>query len=288
MRNLIAAAVAALLVSACGGGDSAPAVVTTAPDTTTATESTPTPAPQAPQLEADAPNNNLDLATNANYATSTAATKCGYSVPSKVITGTVSTVHDGDTIKIGSTSIRLDSIDAPELTQTYGTQSRDNLAALVLNKQVTVYYSKLDKYDRTVGSVFTSDCTYANLQQVRSGSAWYYKQYQCEQPVSLRNTFAAAQAAAEAIDLGLWASTAMPPWVYRNGVDPVPPTCTGDSAVWTTGALPVTAPVTTPSTSTGTSTYTPTNGCFKVWVNGYRRANGTYVKGYYRNSPGCA
>lgn len=301
MRNLFAAAVAALLISACGGGDSEPvtAPTTEAAPAPAATEAAPTPTPAAPQLAADAPWSNLDLATNASFSATTTSTTCGYVLPSKLISGVVSSVHDGDTIKIGSTSVRLDSIDAPELAQTYGVQSRDNLAALVLYREVTVFYSKIDKYGRTVGSVFTNDCTYVNLQQVRSGSAWHYKQYQCEQAASVRSVFAAAQTAAEAADVGLWAFVATPPWVYRNGTDPVAPTCTSDNPSWylsttttssaTTGSTYVPF-VTTPTTSTssGTSTYKPTNGCFKVWVNGYRRANGTYVRGYYRNSPGCA
>lgn len=311
MRHILAAFAAAITLIACGGGDSTDttAAVPNIPVAPEATEAAPTPQVPTLQLAADAPWSNLDLATNASYATTTTSTTCGYAMPSTSIVGVVSSVHDGDTIKIGSTNIRLDSIDAPELAQTYGTQSRDNLSALVLNKSVTVYYSKIDKYGRTVGSVFTTDCTYANLQQVRSGSAWHYKQYQCEQAASVRSVFATAQTAAESADLGLWAFVATPPWVYRNGVDPVAPTCTSDNALWSTVGVPtVVAPVPapppaftptpvpapppvftpSPSTGSGTSTYTPTNGCFKVWVNGYRRSNGTYVKGYWRNSPGCA
>lgn len=278
MKYLIATSALALL-TACGGGsdtDPTTAASAQAAQTTEATES------QAAVMEisltADAPVNNLDLSTAATFATSSAATGCGYSVPSKSITGTVTSVHDGDTITVGSTKIRLDSIDAPELAQTYGKQSRDNLSSLVLNKHVTVYYAKLDKYGRTVGSVFTDNCVYANLQQVQTGSAWHYKQYQCEQPASLRSVFASAQSAAEVANLGLWAFNATAPWVYRNGADPTPPTCSSDSPSWVSSA---------PATGAGMSATQPTNTCYKVWVNGYRRANGTYVSGYYRNSPGC-
>lgn len=243
-----------------------------------ATEASPTPeVPPLAQLEPDAPSNNLDLAPNTSFATNSTATFCGYTVPSKSVTGVVTSVHDGDTIKIGATTIRLDAIDAPELGQTYGTQSRDNLKSLVEGKSVTVYYSKVDKYGRTVGSVFASGCTFANLQQVRSGSAWHYKQYQCEQPAGLRTAFAAAQSAAESADLGLWAFVATPPWVYRNGTDSNPPSCTSDDPVWYTPATTTpTTPVVTP--------YTPVTGCKTVWVNGYTRKDGTKVKGHYRTT----
>lgn len=279
MRFIAAAALAAFL-SACGGGGSS----VEAPEDA----STPTPQPEVVLTEY-APLDNLDLAQSAAYLATAGSTHCGYPVPSKSITGIVSSVHDGDTIKIGSVTVRLDSIDAPELRQTYGTQSRDNLANIALGKQVTVYYAKVDKYGRTVGSVFTNTCQYANLQQVLAGAAWHYKQYQCEQPASLRSEFAAAQSAAEAADRGLWAFAATPPWVYRNGAEVTAPTCTSENPVWYAEPVaPVTPPINTGSSSTA-PTYTPTtSGCYMVWVNGYRRANGTWVSGYYRRSPGCA
>jgi endonuclease YncB( thermonuclease family) len=275
----LVASLALLALTACGGGEdptsSTPALTTLV----AATEATPVPeAPNPTQLERDAPSNNLDLASNASYSTSSTATFCGYTVPSKSIAGVATSVHDGDTIKIGATNVRLDSIDAPELAQTYGTQSRDNLKSLVEGKHVTVYYSKVDKYGRTVGSVFTNSCTFVNLQQVRSGSAWHYKQYQCEQPASLRKEFAAAQSAAESADWGLWAFVATPPWVYRNGADPTPPTCTSDDPVW------YAAPATTIPTTPVVTPYTPVTGCKTVWVNGYTRKDGTKVKGHYRTT----
>jgi endonuclease YncB( thermonuclease family) len=274
-----------LALAACGGGDPEPSTPT--PSTTVvATETTPAPdAPPLLQLELDAPSNNLDLATNSNFATNSTTTFCGYTVPSKSMTGVVTSVHDGDTIKIGTTTVRLDSIDAPELAQAYGPQSRDNLKSLVEGKSVIVYFSKVDKYGRTVGSVFASGCAFANLQQVRSGSAWHYKQYQCEQSADLRTAFAAAQSAAESSDLGLWAFVATPPWVYRNGNDPTPPLCTSDNPVWyAPGTITPTTPVVTPSTGTGTTPYTPVTGCKTVWVNSYTRKDGTKVKGHYRTT----
>ncbi len=51
----------------------------------------------------------------------------------------------------------------------------------------------------------------------------------------------------------------------------------------------VTATTANPTSSTsGTSSYTPTSGCSTVFVNGYRRSNGTWVNSHTRRSPGCA
>ena len=290
----------------------------------------------------------VGTAVNANTAT-----LCGYGVGSKLITGKVTAVHDGDTITIdGLTKVRLDTIDAPELSQSFGGQSQLALSNMVLGGTVRVAYSKLDKYGRTVGSVFTAGCDYVNLRQVASGMAWFYKAYQCEAPAAVRGLFASAQDAAISARLGLW-SEASPeaPWMFRNGVEPEVSICMDPSAgapvvistpvVNTPITAPVTAPVTTPVTTPvviapvtsnfkcadfstqaaaqaaynqgakqldgdgdgkaceifNTPATTPvviapvtppsSSGCYRVFVSGYYRSNGTYVNSYYRNSPGC-
>lgn len=154
------------------------------------------------------------------------ATFCGVVTGPGRISGTVTSVHDGDTLMVAGQSIRLDSIDAPELDQAYGHASRDRLAALVLGQRVTVTYAKTDRYDRVVGTVFKPDCTQVNLSQVRAGAAWYYEAYQCEIDIRQRIAYAAAQTSARAGALGLWAMPALAPWIYRNGVDAkAPATC---------------------------------------------------------------
>ena len=168
----------------------------------------------------------------ASWAPATGAGHCGLSVGAGRISGTVSSVYDGDTLTVAGQSIRLDSIDAPELTQAHGEASRDQLAAWVLGQRVTVTFAKTDRYDRVVGTVFTLDCRNTNLRQVASGAAWYYEAYRCEIDSRQRTALATAQASAKAARLGLWAVPAVAPWIYRNGIDPqVPETCpNGDAA----------------------------------------------------------
>jgi endonuclease YncB( thermonuclease family) len=167
-----------------------------------------------------------------SFAPATAARHCGVHVGAERLAGLVMSVHDGDTITVAEESIRLASIDAPELDQAYGQQSRAQLAAMVLGQTVTVTYAGKDRYNRVVGTVFTLDCRNTNLRQVASGAAWYYEAYRCEIDSHQRTALAMAQASAKAAALGLWATPAVAPWFYRNGVDPqVPETCpNGDAA----------------------------------------------------------
>jgi endonuclease YncB( thermonuclease family) len=151
---------------------------------------------------------------------------CGVLTGAGRISGAVSSVHDGDTLTVNGQSIRLDSIDAPELDQAYGVNARQFLAGLTLGQQVTITYAKTDFYGRVVGTVFKPDCSNVNLLAVASGAAWYYEAYKCEIDIRQRAAFAAAQAAARAGALGLWAAPAVAPWVFRNGVEAkVPATC---------------------------------------------------------------
>lgn len=168
----------------------------------------------------------------ANFAPASGNTHCGVSVGKQRITGTVTSVHDGDSITVSGESIRLASIDAPELDQAYGPSSRAHLVAMVLGQNVTVTYAQTDRYDRVVGTVFKSDCSPVNLNQVAAGAAWYYEAYQCQIDIRQRQAYAAAHAAARTAKKGLWANTAVAPWVHRNGVEAkVPATCpNGDAA----------------------------------------------------------
>lgn len=168
----------------------------------------------------------------AGFVPATGARHCGVNVGSERLMGMVSSVHDGDTITVGGESVRLASIDAPELDQAHGPSSRALLVAAVLGQSVTVTYAQKDRYDRLVGTVFKPDCSQVNLNLVLDGAAWYYEAYQCEIDLRQRQAYAAAQAQARAARRGLWSADALAPWVHRNGVDAkVPNSCpNGDAA----------------------------------------------------------
>lgn len=127
-----------------------------------------------------------------------------------VIEGKVVKVHDGDTVTVldqnsKKFTIRLQGIDAPELKQEFGAAAQKNLSGMVLGKQVTIVWNKVDKYRRTVGTIML-DGRDINIEQVKAGVAWHFKKYEDEQSPADRVTYAAAEQMARAAKLGLWSA----------------------------------------------------------------------------------
>lgn len=129
--------------------------------------------------------------------------------------GTVISVHDGDTLTLlvsgnQQLKIRLSQIDAPESDQPFGQKSRQSLANLVFNKNVQIEKETVDKYGRTVGTIFL-DSIDVNREQIKQGMAWAYRQYLHDQSL-IQDEEMAKQA-----KIGLWSDpNPMPPWEYRH------------------------------------------------------------------------
>jgi endonuclease YncB( thermonuclease family)/methylphosphotriester-DNA--protein-cysteine methyltransferase len=140
-----------------------------------------------------------------------------------VIEGKVVRVADGDTITVLDNEnkqhrIRFQGIDAPESKQSFGQKSKQSLSDLVFGKQVTVIYSKMDKYRRVVGKVML-DGKDINIEQIKAGLAWHYKKYEDEQPPEDRVSYAKAEQEARAAKRGLWQEpNPTPPGEYRQKV----------------------------------------------------------------------
>lgn len=138
-----------------------------------------------------------------------------------VITGNVVSIADGDTITVLDArrqqhKIRLSGIDAPEKKQAFGERSRQNLAAIVFNKTVSVEWDKQDKYGRTVGKVIVNGVD-ANLEQIKTGMAWWYEKYRREQSAEDQQRYAEAEQRAREGRIGLWRDTApVAPWDWRK------------------------------------------------------------------------
>lgn len=141
-------------------------------------------------------------------------------VSAEVLLGTVIAVHDGDTITLqnesGQKKIRLAGIDAPELNQPFGVESRIALIEAVIEKQVHVEASKTDKYGRVVGKVVV-DGQDINLKQLQLGMAWVYIEYLRELSKVDKALYLEAEAQSKAIPFGLWRdSNPVEPWIWRK------------------------------------------------------------------------
>ena len=101
------------------------------------------------------------------------------------IEGRVVGVSDGDTITILDRAkvqhkIRLSGIDAPEKGQAFGERAKENLSKLVFDRQVEAECHKRDRYGREVCKVMLG-LSDVNLEQLRTGMAWWYREYAKEQ-----------------------------------------------------------------------------------------------------------
>lgn len=141
--------------------------------------------------------------------------------PAEELRGKVIAVQDGDTVTLLDEAnqqhkIRVNGIDAPEMGQDFGEASKQHLANLCFGQEVTVIWSKRDKYNRIIGTVINGT-TDAGLVQLRDGFAWYYKEYSSDVPPVERVLYANAEAGARAQLRGLWRQPgAKPPWEFRH------------------------------------------------------------------------
>lgn len=141
----------------------------------------------------------------------------------ETITGTVVHISDGDTFIVEKADsgerikIRMHAVDTPEIAQTFGKESREQLRALIANQTVEIRKQTTDRYQRTVGAVFL-DGRDIGLEMIAGGYAWHYKAYQKEQTPENQKAYADAENTARSSRLGLWSKAgAKPPWDYRQG-----------------------------------------------------------------------
>ncbi|MFZ4539218.1 thermonuclease family protein [Propionivibrio sp.] len=134
--------------------------------------------------------------------------------------------NDGDTITVLDAThtqhqIRLTGIDAPEKRQAFGNVAKQSLVDMVAGQYVAVEWVKFDnRGGRKLGKVMLAglDC---NLEQVKRGLAWHYKQYQREQSPNDRRLYEAAENEARADKRGLWRDAEpVAPWEFRHQKKP--------------------------------------------------------------------
>ncbi len=125
-------------------------------------------------------------------------------------------VIDGDSLEIGSTSIRLFGVDAFEGRQTCtrngdrwrcGEAAAKKLAELVDAGPLVCEYRDTDSYGRTVARC-TSGSVDLAAELARSGLALAYRQYSPD--------YIDEEAEAEAAGRGAWAGRFVAPWDWRR------------------------------------------------------------------------
>lgn len=137
------------------------------------------------------------------------------------IRGKVVAIADGDTITVLDADyqqhkIRLSGIDAPEKKQAFGQKSKAYLSTLVFSRNVRLDCRKRDKYRREICVVFVDEQD-ANLEQIKVGLAWWYRQYAKDQTELERQRYEQAELNAKNRRVGLWAdSEQIPPWEWRH------------------------------------------------------------------------
>jgi micrococcal nuclease len=120
---------------------------------------------------------------------------------------TLTVLHDGRREKV-----RLNGIDAPELSQAFGIKAMRRASTLALGKRVMVVPMGTDKRGRTVADVFLPDNRLLNHELVREGLAWWYKRYALGDTVLEQLERDARKA-----KRGLWTdSDPLPPWKWRQ------------------------------------------------------------------------
>jgi micrococcal nuclease len=118
--------------------------------------------------------------------------------------GIVSHVTDGDTVWVRpddgtpAQQVRIEGIDAPEICQAFGRESRDALSQHLLRRRVVLVTRGEDDYRRTIARVRVGR-TDAGKWMVSHGYAWSYKFRSNSGPYRHEESHARSRR------LGLWA-----------------------------------------------------------------------------------
>jgi endonuclease YncB( thermonuclease family) len=122
-------------------------------------------------------------------------------------------VDDGDTFSVRAGAqeyrVRLSGVDAPEIGQRFGQESRSRLRALIFDRTIDVRPVGVDQYGRVLACPIVDGRNVCDTM-VAEGWAWQYRQY------SHDARLAALEQQARTARRGLWADpNPMPPWEHR-------------------------------------------------------------------------
>lgn len=126
-------------------------------------------------------------------------------------------VIDGDTLRDGDVTYRLEGIDAPELGQTCGTagtrrwpcgnEAKEWLAGWLDGRQITCRAQGADGYGRIIATCF-ADGQDIGERLVRDGRAWAFVRYS--------QTYIDVEKEAIFAQRGIWSVPSQKAWDYRE------------------------------------------------------------------------
>jgi micrococcal nuclease len=130
-------------------------------------------------------------------------------------------IIDGDTFRLETGEpVRLIGIDAPELSQPGGKESREYLTQLILNKGITLKkgHEDRDKYNRLLRFVYLGN-TCINEEMIRQG---YAEARYLTSEDSIRKYYIQLEIEAETARAGLWSSNIFQPRFNLGWGDDIP------------------------------------------------------------------
>ena len=132
------------------------------------------------------------------------------------VSGKVISIIDGDTYDMllkGNRKIRvrMEGIDAPEKGMPFYKVSKNYLAQLCFNKNVSLVITGKDGHDRFLGFTYLDDGSELSQEMIKAGLAWHYKKYNSDK------TLSNLEIEAKNLKKGLWVNeNPMAPWTNRS------------------------------------------------------------------------
>ena len=138
------------------------------------------------------------------------------------LNGKIIKIIDGDTVYFqannddGYKKLRLVGIDAPEMKQPFGKESRQCLANLINNKLVQIITYGEDRYKRTLAKIIIEKID-INQAMIKNGCAWFYRRYKNTLGKDDQVMYDKAEIFAIENKKGLFSNQeAEAPWVWRK------------------------------------------------------------------------
>ena len=141
---------------------------------------------------------------------------------SSTFDGKITKIIDGDTVYFqtnghnDSKKLRLVGIDAPEIKQPFGRQSRKCLSNLINNQSVQIISFGEDRYKRTLAKILIEKID-INLAMIKNGCAWFYRRYKNTLDIDDQVMYDQAEIFAIENKKGLFSNQeAEAPWDWRK------------------------------------------------------------------------